>query len=127
MPSARGLHIPAALLAPPVRQDYLETALDWISGGDIEGYMAAHQHDQNAGPLWRYFQGVIEWVKTTLTTQRKKYMKGVDWGHLYNQYKDTVFDTAHLGRETARLIADDDVQRKMRYLQLPAHQRRAPP
>lgn len=39
-------------------------------------------------------------------------MKDVAWGRLYNQYKDKTFDTAHLERETARLIADDDVERK---------------
>jgi hypothetical protein len=96
----------------PIRQDYLETALDWISTGAIDMYMSARQHDQNAGPLWRYFQSVIEWVKTTFTVQRKKFMKGVDWGTLYNKYKDQTFDTAKLERETARLIADDEVQRK---------------
>ena len=96
----------------PIRQDYLETALDWISTGNIDMYMSAHQNDQNAGPLWRYFQAVLEWVKTTFTTPRKKLMKGVAWGRLYNQYKDTAFDTAKLEKETARLVADDDVERK---------------
>lgn len=96
----------------PIRQDYLETALDWMSTGSIDMYMSARQNDQNAAPLWRYFRDVIEWVKTTFTVQRKKFMKGVAWGRLYNQYKDTIFDTAHLERETARLIADDDVERK---------------
>lgn len=42
----------------PIRQDYLETAISWVSNGDIEGYMAKHQHDTNANPLWLYFQGV---------------------------------------------------------------------
>ncbi len=96
----------------PIRQDYLETALDWISIGAIDMYMSARQHDQNAGPLWRYFQSVIEWVKTTFIVQRKKFMKGVDWGTLYNKFKDKPFDTAKLERETARLIADDEVLRK---------------
>lgn len=96
----------------PIRQDYLETAIDWISTGAIDMYMSAHQHDQNAAPLWRYFQSVIEWVKTTFTVQRKKFMKGVEWGPLYNQYKDKTFDTAYLERETARLIADDEVESK---------------
>jgi predicted nucleic acid-binding protein len=29
----------------PIRQDYLETVIDWISKGNIESYMATHQHD----------------------------------------------------------------------------------
>jgi len=39
-------------------------------------------------------------------------MKGIEWGALYNKYKDVLFDTAAIEAETARLIADDDVERK---------------
>lgn len=92
----------------PIRQDYLETTIKWISGGDIEKYMSDHQHDQNAAALWRYFQDVITWVETTFTKKRK-FMKGVDWGTLYNDFKDGKFDTEKIEEETARLILDDDV------------------
>lgn len=94
-----------------IRQDYLETAIDWISKGNIEIYMANHQHDVNANALWRYFQDVITWVEGTFTIKRR-YMKGIDWGKLYNQYKDIVFDTKAIEEETAKLIADDDVENK---------------
>jgi len=40
----------------PIRQVYLETAISWLGEGDIDGYMATHQHDKNANPLWLYFQ-----------------------------------------------------------------------
>ena len=92
----------------PIRQDYLETVIKWISGGDIEKYMSDHQHDQNAAALWRYFQDVITWVETTFTKKRK-FMKGVDWGTLYNDFKDGKFNTEKIEEETARLILDDDV------------------
>ena len=95
----------------PIRQEYLETAIDWISGGNIENYMATHQHDQNAGALWNYFQSVITWIETTFTKKRK-FMKGVEWGPLYNKYKDKIFDTNIIEAETAKLIADDDVTKK---------------
>ena len=49
----------------PIRQDYLETVIKWINDGDIEGYMAKHQHEPNANELWLYFQTVIAWVKAT--------------------------------------------------------------
>jgi len=94
-----------------IRQDYLETALKWISEDSIEAYMANHQNDQNAGALWRYFQSVITWISTTFINTRSG-MKGVDWGTLYNQYKDEEYDTADLENETARLIMDDDVTKK---------------
>jgi len=94
-----------------IRQEYLETAIDWISKGNIDAYMSTHQHDANASALWRYFQDVISWVQATFTIQRK-FMKGVDWGTLYNEYKDKVYDATKIEKETARLILDDDVTKK---------------
>lgn len=96
----------------PIRQEYFETAIDWISEGNIEPYMAKHQHDPNANALWSYFQSVITWVQGTFTTKRTKFMKGVEWGFLYNKFKEQIFDTKAIEAETARLIADDDVVKK---------------
>ena len=96
----------------PIRQEFLETAIDWISEGKIENYMATHQHDPNATALWLYFQSVITWVNATFTVKRKKFMKGIQWGLFYNKYKDLVFDTRAIEEETARLIADDEVEKK---------------
>lgn len=96
----------------PIRQDYLETAIRWISEGNIETYMSNHQHDPNASALWRYFQDVISWIDATFTVKRKKFMKGIEWGLLYNKYKDVLYDTAAIEAETAKLIADDDVEKK---------------
>ena len=95
----------------PIRQEYLETAIKWISDGKIEEYMSEHQHDQNAAALWRYFQDVITWVETTFTKKRK-FMKGVDWGTLYNKYKDEQYDTKKIEKEIEKLILDDDVTKK---------------
>ena len=96
----------------PIRQEYFETAIDWISNGNIEVYMSNHQHDPNASALWRYFQDVITWVEATFTTKRSKFMKGVNWGKLYNKYKEVVYDTKAIEEETVRLILDDDVTKK---------------
>ncbi len=96
----------------PIRQDYLETAIKWISGDKIKTYMAEHQKDPNALALWQYYTSVITWVKGTFEKKRTKFMKGVDWGPLYNEFKDKVFDTKKIEAETAKLIADDDVQKK---------------
>ena len=45
-------------------------------------------------------------------TIRSKFMKNVDWGVLYNKYKDVVYDTNKLEEEIATLILDDDVSKK---------------
>lgn len=94
-----------------IRQEYLETAIKWISSGNIEAYMAEHQHDPNASALWIYFQSVITWVGATFT-EKRKFMKGVDWGGLYNKYKDEKYDTNIIEKDTAKMILDDDVQKK---------------
>lgn len=100
----------------PIRQEYLETVIGWINNDDsndgIKMYMANHQHDSNATALWMYFQSVITWVDSTFTNKRKKFMKGIAWGLLYNKYKDVVYDTKAIEEETAKLIADDDVEKK---------------
>lgn len=93
----------------PIRQDYLETAIDWISDGKIEEYMGKHQHDKNAKKLWEYYQAVIEWVAATFSTKRRKIMKGVPWGVLYNQFKNKTFNTKKIEAETVKLIGDEEV------------------
>ncbi|OGU57877.1 MAG: HNH endonuclease [Ignavibacteria bacterium GWF2_33_9] len=97
------------LTGSPIRQEYLETAIDWITDGKIEVYMSKHQHDPNATALWMYFQSVITWVQATFPVYRKE-MKGIDWGRLYNKYKDKIYDTKQLESEILKLIDDDDVQ-----------------
>lgn len=95
----------------PIRQEILETALKWISSGEIENYMSIHQHDPNANELWIYFRNVIEWVELTFTTYRRE-MKGIDWGSLYDEFKDKTFDTKKLEQEVQSLMLDDDVSNK---------------
>ena len=94
-----------------IRQDYLETAIDWISKGNIEVYMLNYQNDSNANALWLYFQQVISWVKAVFPTYRRE-MKGVAWGEMYNAHNEQAWDSAQLEIEIARLMQDDDVTRK---------------
>lgn len=100
----------------PIRQDYLETAIAWHASAEnldtIEDYMAKHQHDANASALWHYFQGVINWVRTTFPKYRKE-MKTVDWGKLYNRFgAGKPLDTDKLEKLVASLMKDDDVTKK---------------
>lgn len=92
----------------PIRQEYLETALSWINNREMADYMAKHQHDKNADELWDYFQNVIAWVRKTFPTYRKK-MKGIEWGPLYNEFKDSSLNSDELEVEIAKLVQDDDV------------------
>lgn len=95
----------------PLRQEILETAISWINGGDIEGYMAIHQHDPNANALWTYFKEVIDWVDLTFIKYRKE-MKGINWSELYNVYHIQTVDTADLEKKISELYLDDEVINK---------------
>lgn len=94
-----------------LRQDYLATALAWLSQNHVEEHLAIHQHDANAAALWSHFQSVITWVETHFPVKRKE-MKGVDWGELYRLYHDQVWDAKALEKEVKRLMADSDVTKK---------------
>jgi hypothetical protein len=95
----------------PIRQDYLETTIKWISKDNIEHYMAKQQHEPNANDLWLYFQSVINWVKVVFPKYRKE-MKGIQWGFLYNEFKDKKFDHKKLEEEITKLMQDEDVTNK---------------
>jgi len=98
-----------------IRQDYLETAIGWISDDNcnesINNYMAKNQHEPNANELWLYFQSVINWVKAVFPNYRKE-MKGLDWGVLYNEFQKQKFDSAKLEKDIATLMEDEDVTNK---------------
>lgn len=95
----------------PIRQDYLETAISWISNGKIEGYMAKNQDKPNANELWLYFQSVISWIKAIFPTYYKE-MRGLDFGTLYNKFKDKEFNSKAIDKEIAKLMQDDEVEKK---------------
>lgn len=95
----------------PIRQDYLETALKWISNGKIEEYMDAHKTAPNANELWLYFQSVIAWVQAVFPVYRKE-MKGLDWGILFNQYGKEGYDSKALESRIKELMEDEDVTNK---------------
>ncbi|HNW97295.1 MAG TPA: DUF262 domain-containing protein [Bacteroidales bacterium] len=94
-----------------IRQDYLESTIRWISKDNIEQFMADNQHEPNANEIWLYFQSVINWVKIVFPKYRRE-MKGIDWGFLYNEFKEQKFDSKKLEIEIAKLMEDEDVGNK---------------
>ena len=99
------------LKGEPIRQDYMETVLEWISDGCVKSYMALHQHDTTAMSEWLYFKGVIDWVQTLFPKYRRE-MKGLDWGGMFRLYGKNKYDPATMENDIQRLMADDDVQKK---------------
>ena len=87
------------------RQDFLKTALDWVSKGNIGDYMSRHRYDDNIDELKNYFNSVIDWVSTVFEDVEKE-MYGLDWGRLYETYHNTSYDPAKVSEEVRRLYGD---------------------
>ena len=87
------------------RQDYLETALSWVSKGDIGGYMSQHRYDDNIKELKAYFDAVLGWVGSVFPTIYPE-MKGLDWGRLYELYHKQPYDPSFVD-ELVLLLMDD--------------------
>lgn len=101
----------------PERQELFEVALKWICAKeglkDVRYYMAQHQHDPNATILWNYYQTVINWVKSVFNVpKRKTILKGLDWAKWYEQFKDSVLDSALIDSRIATLLKDSEVENK---------------
>jgi hypothetical protein len=93
------------------RQEFLERALEWVSKGDIGGYMSAHRNDNNINELKTYFNSVIDWVATVFEDDKSE-MRGLEWGRLYEQYHSTSYDPAKVAAEVKRLYADTYVTKR---------------
>ncbi|EDZ0839853.1 DUF262 domain-containing protein [Salmonella enterica] len=105
---AASLHGDHYVKGSPIRQELLEMALGWVSDGNIEEYMSAHQHDANADELWNHYRKVINWAKAVFPVKRKE-LASVNWGKLYKLYGDKHFDADELEAEIQKLFLDDDV------------------
>lgn len=99
------------LSGSPIRQEYLETTIKWISNDAIEKYMGRNQREPNANEIWLYFQSVINWIRVIFPNYRRE-MKGVEWGILYNRLKEQRYDSIKLEAEVAMLMEDEDVGNK---------------
>jgi hypothetical protein len=96
----------------PIRQEFLETAIDWISNGKVEKYMSEHQHDKDATELWQYFESVINWTQATFPNYRGKLMKGLPWGEFYNRFKNEKYNSAALEERIKELIEDEEITKQ---------------
>lgn len=90
-----------------IRQEYLETAINWISNGKIKDYMSKHHHKKSAKELWNYFEEVIDWVEKNFIKKRN-FMKGLQWGFFYNKYKDKKFNPQEIEKAISELIQFSD-------------------
>lgn len=104
----------------PIRQDFFKKALEWMADHETRlgrtqtaiDYMAKHQHDPNALPLWTYFQNVLNWTISTFNMKKfKKIMKGLDWAMFYDKYHESSLEVEMLEKQIVDLMGDDEIQK----------------
>ena len=93
------------------RQAYLHTALDWVSRGNISGYMSLHRNDDNIREMQTYFDSVIDWASGVFTNIEKE-MCGLPWGELYEKYHKQPYDPAQVATKQRELYEDYYVKNK---------------
>lgn len=93
------------------RQDYLATALKWVSKGNVSAYMSKHRRDDNIIELKTYFNSVIDWVSSVFNDVLPQ-MKGLEWGMLYEKYHTQSFNPQKIHEEVTKLYNDIFVQNK---------------
>lgn len=88
-----------------LRQDYLRTALEWVSKGNIDAYMSQHRYDTNINELKTYFNSVIDWVSSVFSDVDST-MCGLNWGELYEKYHHNAYDPQAVSVLVQELLAD---------------------
>ena len=93
------------------RQAYLHTALQWVSRGNVSGYMSLHRNDDNIREMQTYFDSVIDWASGVFTNIEKE-MCGLPWGELYEKYHKQPYDPAQVAAKQRELYEDYYVKNK---------------
>ncbi len=91
------------------RQEYLATALNWVSKGNIDSYMSQHRFDTNITELRTYFNSVITWASTVFKDVKSD-MRGLEWGRLYETYHNNSYDPNKVSETLCKLYSDPQVQ-----------------
>lgn len=91
------------------RQEYLATALNWVSKGNIDSYMSQHRFDTNITELRTYFNSVITWASTVFKDVKSD-MRGLEWERLYETYHNNSYDPNKVSETLCKLYADPQVQ-----------------
>ena len=93
------------------RQAYLHTALQWVSRGNVSGYMSLHRNDDNIREMQTYFDSVIDWASGVFTNIEKE-MCGLPWGELYEKYHKQPYDPTAVAAKQRELYEDYYVKNK---------------
>ena len=90
------------------RQKILETALKWVSGGEVQDYMGRHRFDKDCRELKAYFTSVIDWIDGVFKGVKDE-MCGLEWGRLYETYRKTAYNPEKVWQRVEELYGDEFV------------------
>lgn len=91
---------------PANRQMFLATALEWVSQGNVDGYMSAHRRENSINEIKTYFNTVIDWVDSKFDETYDE-MQGLNWGELYERFHNQAFNHTELSAKVKELMHDD--------------------
>ena len=91
--------------------EILREALDWVSKGDIDGYMGRHRRDTDIKELKTYFKTVIDWIDGVFERTEDE-MCGLEWGRLYETYHKNAYNPKKVWERVRALYADDFVKNR---------------
>lgn len=92
----------------PKRQAILETALEWVSDGNIDDYMAQHRYDADIDDLKNHFDTVVDWVDSVFEYTGSE-MCGREWGRLYREYHKNAYSKDKVAERVNALLDDSQV------------------
>lgn len=99
------------ILGDSKRQEILETALEWVSDGNIDDYMAQHRYDADIDELKNHFDTVIDWVDSVFEYTGSE-MRGREWGRLYREYHKNAYSKDKVAERVNALLDDSQVTDK---------------
>jgi len=88
-----------------LRQDFLKSALEWVSKDNVDDYMAANRFKNNINELKKYYNSVLDWV-TSVFSDVEKEMCGINWGMLYEIYYKKAYNPSIVSNKLKKLYDD---------------------
>ena len=97
------------------RQDYLRTALEWVTKSTdadaIGTYMSQHRYDNNINELKTYFISVIDWVSGVFIDVEPE-MRGLEWGRLFEMYHSVAYNPQKVSEQVRKLYGDTYIKNR---------------
>ncbi len=98
-----------------LRQDYLRTALEWVTksidNDVVDAYMSQHRSDTSITELKAYFTSVIDWINGVFIDVESE-MRGLEWGRLFETYHNTPYNPTEVSTKLHELYADTAVKKR---------------